>query len=105
LFEDIEVYDPSRKFLQWSEQYLSNNKADPCHSKGVSFNNCMLRIRGSINSKVDRQVTLVQRWNGRTPNIKPLLYEFYIHLADMRLMEIQGVMIKGSINTKKYDAN
>jgi hypothetical protein len=22
----------------------------------------------------------------------------------MRLMEIQGVMIKGSINTKKYDA-
>jgi hypothetical protein len=64
LFEDIEVYDPSRKFLQWSEQYLSNNKADPCHSKGVSFNNCMLRIPGSINSKVDRQVTLVQRWNG-----------------------------------------
>ena len=104
LFEDIEVYDPSRKFLQWSEQYLSNNKADPCHSKGVSFNNCMLRIPGSINSKVDRQVTLVQRWNGITPNIKPLLYEFYIHLADMRLMEIQGVRIKGPSNTKKYNA-
>jgi hypothetical protein len=48
LFEDIEVYDPSRKFLQWSEQYLSNNKADQCHSKGVSFNNCMLRIPGQL---------------------------------------------------------
>jgi hypothetical protein len=88
LFEDIEVYDPSRKFLQWSEQYLSNNKADPCHSKGVSFNNCMLRIPGSINSKVDRQVTIAQRWNGIRPGIKPLLYEFYIHLADTKLIDI-----------------
>lgn len=65
----------------------------------------MLRIPGSINSKVDRQVTLVQRWNGITPNIKLLLYEFYIHLADMRLMEIiQGVRIKGPINPKKCNA-
>ena len=64
----------------------------------------MLRIPGSINSKIDRQVTLVQRWNGITPNVKSLLYEFYIHLADMRLMEIQGVRIKGPINTKKYNA-
>jgi hypothetical protein len=78
LFEDIEVYDPSRKFLQWSEQYLSNNKADPCHSLGVSFNNCMLRIPSSINSKVNKQVTIVQKWNGIRPSIKPLLYDFYI---------------------------
>jgi hypothetical protein len=26
LFEDIEVYDLSRKFIQWAEQYLSNNR-------------------------------------------------------------------------------
>jgi hypothetical protein len=63
LFQDIEVYDPSRKFLQWIEQHLSNNKADPCHSMGVSFNNCMLRIPGSMNSKVNRQVTILQHWN------------------------------------------
>ena len=81
LFQDIEVYDPSRKFLQWVEQYLSNNKADPCHSLGVSFNNCMLRIPGSINSKVGKQVIVVQEWNEIKPSIKPLLYDFYIHLA------------------------
>jgi hypothetical protein len=91
LFEDIEVYDPSRKFMQWSEQYVSNNKADPCHSKGVSFNNCMLRVPGSINSKVNGQVTIIRRWNSQRPSIKPLLYEFYIYLVDMKSMEIQGI--------------
>lgn len=101
LFEDIEVYDPSRKFMQWSEQYLSDNKADPCHSKGVSFNNCMLRVPGSINSKVNRQVTIVQRWNGVKPSIKPLLYCFYIHLADTKLREVQGIRIKEPTNTTK----
>jgi hypothetical protein len=50
--------------MQWSEQHLTYNKADPCHRKGVSFNNCMFRVPGSINSKVNRQVTIVQRWNG-----------------------------------------
>jgi hypothetical protein len=101
LFEDIKVYDPSRKFIQWSEQYLSDNKADPCHSKGVSFNNCMLRIPGSVNSKVNRQVTIIQRWNGVKPSIKPLLYDFYIHLADRRLREVQGIRIKNEATAKK----
>jgi hypothetical protein len=63
--------------MQWAEQYLSNNKADLCHSKGVSFNNCMLRIPGSINSKVNRKVAIVKIWNGIKPSIKPLLYDFY----------------------------
>jgi hypothetical protein len=102
LFADIEVYDPSRKFIQWSEKYLTNNKADPCHSKGVSFNNCMLRVPGSINSKVDREVTIVQRWNGIKPSIKPLLYEFYIQLADTKLKEIQGIRIKKSTSKGKF---
>ena len=59
IFEDIDIYDPSRKFMQWAEQHLTDGKADPCHSKGVSFNNCMLRVPGSINSKRYEQVRIV----------------------------------------------
>jgi hypothetical protein len=102
LFEDIEVYDPSRKFLQWSEQYLSDNKADPCHSLGVSFNNCMLRIPGSINSKVNKQVTILHHWNCIKPSIRPLLYEFYIHLASTKLREIQGIKTKREPIARKF---
>ena len=39
--------EPDRKFIQWAEQYLSDGKADPCHSKGLSFKNCMVRIPGT----------------------------------------------------------
>lgn len=102
LFEDIEVYDPSRKFMQWAEQYISDNKADPCHSKGVSFNNCVLRIPGSINSKVNRQVMIVQQWNGITPSIKPLLYDFYVNLVDIRIQEVQGIKFKKEMTTRKF---
>jgi hypothetical protein len=91
LFKEIGIGDPSRKFIQWSEQYLSDGKADQCHSKGVSFNNCMLRVPGSINSKVNKEVKIVQEWNGITPSIKLLLYYFYIHLTDMKLKEINGI--------------
>ena len=77
--------------MQWAEQHLTDGKADPCHSKGVSFNNCMLRVPGSINSKRYEQVRIVQRWNGYRPSIKPLLYDFYIDLADIRLKEAQGI--------------
>jgi len=105
LFEDIEVYDPSRRFMQWAEQYLTSNKADPCHSKGVSFNNCMLRVPGSINSKVGKEVRIIQRWNGVKPSIRPLLYDFYIDLADRKLMEIQGIKVKEpASSTRKFYA-
>ena len=33
---------PSRKFIQWAEKYLSDNKSDHCHFSGVSFKNCMI---------------------------------------------------------------
>jgi hypothetical protein len=49
VFADFE--QPSRKFLRFAEQYLSNNKADPCHSNNLSFKNCLLRIPGSHNSE------------------------------------------------------
>jgi hypothetical protein len=81
---------------------LSNNKADPCHSMGVSFNNCMLRIPGSINSKVNRQVTVIQQWNGIKPSIKPLLYDFFIHLASTKLEEVQGIRVKRDTSRKFY---
>jgi hypothetical protein len=50
IFEGFE--EPSRRFIQWTEQYLSNNKADSRHSGSLSFKNCMVRVPGSFNSKL-----------------------------------------------------
>jgi hypothetical protein len=73
---------PSRKFIQFAEHYLSDNKADPCHTKGQSFKNCMVRIPGTLNSKngTQEEVKIIQRWNGFRPSIKPLLFRFDLYL-------------------------
>jgi hypothetical protein len=75
--------NPSRKFIQFAEEFLSAGKADPCHTKGLSFRNCMLRIPGSLNSKngmKKEEVKIVQRWDGIRPSIKPLLFRFDLYL-------------------------
>jgi MCM P-loop domain len=82
---------PSRKFLQFSEEFLSDKRADTCHTKGLSFKNCMLRIPGSFNSKYrmkEEEVKIVQRWDGIRPNIKPLLFRFDLYLLVSKSKEL-----------------
>ena len=88
---------PSRKFIQFSEEFLSDNKADPCHTKGLSFKNCMLRIPGSFNSKNEikgEEVRIVQRRDGFRPRIKPLLFRFDIYLLVSKSKEIHNIKRK-----------
>jgi hypothetical protein len=77
--------EPDRKFIQWAEQYLSDGKADPCHSKGLSFKNCMLRVPGSINSKNGSQVRIIQRWDGQRPYINWILRDFRRYLIQKKI--------------------
>jgi hypothetical protein len=81
---------PYRKFIQFSEEFLSDKKADPCHTKGLSFKNCMLRIPGSINSKTssEEEVEIIQKWDGIRPNIKPLLFRFDLYLLVSKSKQI-----------------
>ncbi|MGC1929584.1 MAG: DNA primase noncatalytic subunit PriX [Candidatus Nitrosopolaris sp.] len=92
----------TNRILQWTEQFLTNNKADSCHSNSLSFKNCMARVPGSFNSKLaglnekgeivnipeSAEVKIMQEWNGVRPSIKPLLSDFYIYLADSKIKEI-----------------
>jgi hypothetical protein len=59
-----------------------------------AFKSCLLRIPGSYNSKYSEQnnkVKIIQRWDGFRPKINPLLYHFYIYLADRKLKEINNM--------------
>ena len=92
-----EFEKPSMKFLRFAEQWLTNNKADPCHNNNLSFKNCMLRIPGSHNSKcVNRnnnvadsitEVKIVQKWDGNRPAINWLLRDFRRYLIQDRYEE------------------
>jgi len=77
------VKEPSKEFLRFAELYLSDGKCDKQHNKTVSFNNCMLRIPGSFNSKNNVQVLVVQKWNGASKVQLDLLYgQFLAYIID-----------------------
>jgi hypothetical protein len=80
---------PSRRFLQFAETFLSVGRSDGVHNRTVSFRNCMLRIPGSFNSKNNAQVTIVQSWDGRRkPEINYLLSDFCVYLVDQKAKEL-----------------
>lgn len=49
--------EPSKEFLQFAEQYLTNYKSDPSHHP--SFKSCMIRIPGSHNFKLVQKKIVV----------------------------------------------
>jgi Primase X len=106
IFADlIESSECSRRFLQFAEKTLSDDKADKCHTTNLSFKNCMLRIPGSINSTSTSRSTsivrIVQRWNAVRPSIKPLLVDFYIYLQDIKLKRIVHQQRENSKNRNR----
>jgi non-catalytic primase subunit PriX-like protein len=88
--------EPSKEFLQFAEQYLTNHKSDPSHRP--SFKSCMIRIPGSHNFKLvqknndivdeSTKVKIIQKWDGVRAKFNPLLYHFNIWLADKKIKEI-----------------
>ena len=77
---------PSQTFLRFAAQFLSNHKSDT--NNNPAFKSCLLRVPGSYNSKYieeNKQVKIIQRWDGFRPRANPLYYDFYIYLVDRKL--------------------
>ena len=65
---------------------MSNGKADK--QNNPSFKSCLLRIPGSINSKYDNKVKIVQKWNGIRPPIpREFIEEFRTYLIQKKIDE------------------
>ena len=78
---------PSEQFLRFAKDFLSNGKAD--QQNNPSFRSCLLRIPGSINSKYNTKVKIIQKWNGiRAPITLDLLEEFRVHLIQKKIDQI-----------------
>jgi hypothetical protein len=83
---------PSQIFLKFAAQILSNHKSDTNNNPG--FKSCLLRVPGSYNSKYieqNKEVKIIQRWNGFRPKANPLYYHFYIYLVDRKLKEMNNM--------------
>ena len=82
------VNNLSIKFLRYVESHLSLKRSDPQHNNTVSYNNCMLRIPGSINSKNGQTVKIIQKWNHLKPEINYLLAGFTRYIINEKYIEL-----------------
>ena len=82
------------------ERYLSGGRSDSAHNTTLSFDNCMLRIPGSHNSKCVRanngvlneaktEVKIIHEWDGHRPSIMLLIGSFHAYLVGQRLKQNQ----------------
>ena len=95
-------YDLFKEFLRFSKKFFSNNKADK--NSNPSFKSCLLRIPGSINSKYDTKVTIVQKWNGYRPPIsEEFLEDFRTNLIQKKIDE--HIHRQNIINRRKRNKN
>ena len=64
------------------------------HLHNPTVKSCLLRIPGSLNSKCienesDRQISIIQKWDGKRPPIMPLLRDFRRWLIQKRIDGIE----------------
>jgi hypothetical protein len=84
--------DLTSLFIQFAEEYFTENTADRLHNPTVK--SCLLRIPGSLNSKCisyenkDPEVKIIQKWDGKRPSIQPILRDFRRWLIQKRIDDI-----------------
>ena len=96
ILEEIDRFacykDPSKKdltsrFMQFAEDYFTDKKSDPQHIPSVK--SCLIRIPGTINSKYNQEVTIVQKWDGSRPPIQYLLMKYRTWLVAEKINDKQ----------------
>lgn len=72
----------ANRFMKFAEQYFTESKCDAQHNPTIK--SCLVRIPGTLNSKCNKQIRIVQEWDYYRPSIEPFLEAFKIHLASQQ---------------------
>lgn len=75
--------DMTTDFIRFAGKYLTDKKGDPKHNPSIY--SCLIRVPGTINSKYNDVVKVVQKWNGKEANAIPLLEPFWDHLIQLKI--------------------
>jgi hypothetical protein len=82
-YRDPNKKDLTSRFMQFAEIYFTDNKSDSQHRPSVK--SCLIRIPGTINSKYNQEVGIVQRWDGLRPPIQYLLRDYRTWLVSEKI--------------------
>lgn len=95
--------DICTEFIRFAAKYLTLGKGDPKHNPSIY--SCLIRVPGSINSKYNEEVKIIQKWDGIEANADPLITPFFNSLIQKKIENDQsfekenGTNIRNKINT------
>ncbi len=89
------ITDVPKKFLQFAERYLTNNKCDS--GNHPSLKSCMIRIPYTYNKKLllngksrkNSQVKIHSEWDGTRPTINNLPFKRYLNKLELLFQQRQ----------------
>lgn len=90
-----EVFDAAKKFLLFSERYLTNKKCDM--GNHPSLKSCLIRIPETYNSKLlnkgkyeRAKVTVFSEWNGIRADVQKLPFQIYLRIQRRKMKRQAG---------------
>jgi Primase X len=84
-FIDPNKKDLTSRLMQFAEDFFTEKKGDPQHRPSIK--SCLIRIPGTINSKCNQEVSIVQRWDRTRPAIKYILRDFRTWLVTEKIID------------------
>jgi len=91
-FMPITRNDLTTQFIRFASKYFTNGKGDPKHNPSIY--SCLIRIPGTINSKNNETVKIVQKWDNIEVDAKPILLPFLDHLIQLKIEDEELKKIK-----------
>lgn len=90
--------DLCTEFIRFAGKYLTSDKGDPKHYPSIY--SCLIRIPGTINSKHNQTVKIIQKWDGIEANTNSLVMPFLDHLIQLKIKNEELRMIKQNSDSK-----
>ena len=85
------------EFLRFSKKVFTNGKDDPKHLPSIK--SCLVRVPGTLNSKNNQKVRIIQKWDGKSPAIQWITSDFNDYLIKKKIDKVS----KKEINNKKKE--
>jgi len=85
------------EFLRFSKKVFTNGKDDPKHLPSIK--SCLVRVPGTLNSKNNQKVRIIQKWDGKSPGIQWITSDFNDYLINKKIDKVS----KKEINNKKKE--
>ena len=85
------------EFLRFSKKVFTNGKDDPKHLPSIK--SCLVRVPGTLNSKNNQKVRIIQKWDGKSPAIQWITSDFKDYLIKKKIDKVNNK----EINNKKKE--